>query len=290
MELRQIRYFLALSQTLNFTRAAEQCGVSQPSMTLAVKKLEEELGGELIHRQRNHTRLTQLGQMVLPFLEQVYQSSHAAQTVARELSDGRRAPLRLGLTDMFDKSRLLAPIRELERATPGLELDVEGGGDAALAARLLEGDLDAALVEHSAVDENRIRFAPIYTEEIRALFREDDPLAAQEAVALSDLIDRPWVALADSRFQADLKDAARALAPEWSPRHRAARPMETQFLVLSGLGVAAVGALEPVLPGLAARPLSAPALKRLVGFAYVLGRQPPPTALTLYSLLRAQGV
>ncbi|MBX2856091.1 MAG: LysR family transcriptional regulator, partial [Rhodobacteraceae bacterium] len=233
MELRQIRYFLALSQTLNFTRAAEQCGVSQPSMTLSIKKLEEELGGELIHRQRSHTRLTQLGQMVLPFLEQVYQSSHAAQTVARELSDGRRAPLRLGVTDVFDKSRLLAPIRELEKATSGLELDVEGGGDAALAARLMAGDLDAALLEHSAVDEDHIRFAPIYTEEMRVLLCEDDPLAAQEAFALEDLVERPWIALADSRLQAELQEAARAVAPDWSPRHRAVRPMEAQFLVLS---------------------------------------------------------
>ena len=67
MELRQIRYFLALTQTLNFTRAAEQCNVTQPTLTLAVKKLEEELGGPLVHRERQRTHLTQLGQMVLPF-------------------------------------------------------------------------------------------------------------------------------------------------------------------------------------------------------------------------------
>ena len=57
MELYQIKYFLALAETLNFTRAAERCNVSQPSLTRAVKKLEEELGGELFRREQHRTHL-----------------------------------------------------------------------------------------------------------------------------------------------------------------------------------------------------------------------------------------
>ena len=69
MELYQIRYFLALCETLNFARAAERCNVSQPSLTRAVQKLEQELGGLLIRRERRRTHLTELGELVHRFHE-----------------------------------------------------------------------------------------------------------------------------------------------------------------------------------------------------------------------------
>jgi LysR family hydrogen peroxide-inducible transcriptional activator len=81
MELHQIRYFLALCDELNFTRAAEQCGVARSSLTRAIKALEIELGGTLFHRERANARLSRLGQKVRPFLEQAY--GHADETRRR---------------------------------------------------------------------------------------------------------------------------------------------------------------------------------------------------------------
>jgi DNA-binding transcriptional LysR family regulator len=69
MRLRQIRYFLALANTRNFTRAAEQCNVTQSALTKGVQRLEQELGGRLIYRERQPTQLTDLGKEVLPMLE-----------------------------------------------------------------------------------------------------------------------------------------------------------------------------------------------------------------------------
>ena len=69
MEMHQIRYFLAVSKTLNFTRAAEECHVSQPSLTRAIKLLEDEFGGELFRRERNLSHLTELGQRMLPLIQ-----------------------------------------------------------------------------------------------------------------------------------------------------------------------------------------------------------------------------
>src|SRR6516162_4946581 len=67
VEMHQIRYFLALCQRVNFTKAAERCNVAQPSLTRAIKLLEEEFGGPLVHRERVNTHLTELGRMVRPF-------------------------------------------------------------------------------------------------------------------------------------------------------------------------------------------------------------------------------
>src|SRR3569833_1550016 len=71
MEVHEIRYFLAVCRTLNFTRAAEQCNVTQPALTRAIQKLEDELGGLLFSRERGNTHLTELGRLMQPHLEEV---------------------------------------------------------------------------------------------------------------------------------------------------------------------------------------------------------------------------
>ena len=79
MEMQQVRYFVALARTLNFNRAAEQSNVSQPALTRAIQQLEHELGGALFHRERGNTHLSELGRMMLRYLETVEQSARAAR-------------------------------------------------------------------------------------------------------------------------------------------------------------------------------------------------------------------
>lgn len=85
MEMHQIRYFLATARVLNFTRAADDCNVSQPSLTRAIQKLEDEFGGELFRRERSRTHLTDLGRQMLPHLERTLEAAHAAMQLARGL-------------------------------------------------------------------------------------------------------------------------------------------------------------------------------------------------------------
>jgi LysR family transcriptional regulator, hydrogen peroxide-inducible genes activator len=97
MEMHQIRYFLAVCETLNFTRAAEQCNVTQPALTRAVQKLEEQLGGLLFRRERHLSHLTDLGRLMRPQLEQVWKQTEAAKTTARSFLKLEDAPLSLGV-------------------------------------------------------------------------------------------------------------------------------------------------------------------------------------------------
>ena len=78
MEMHQVRYFLAVARTLNFTRAADECNVTQPSLTRAIKQLEAELGGDLFRRERP-TQLTELGQRMHPLLKQCYDAAVGAR-------------------------------------------------------------------------------------------------------------------------------------------------------------------------------------------------------------------
>src|SRR5271165_2545493 len=87
MEMHQVRYFLAVARYLNFSRAAEDCNVTQPSLSRAIQQLEAEFGGPLFHRERKFTHLTDLGQMVRPHLETVYSSALKAKRVSHDLNE-----------------------------------------------------------------------------------------------------------------------------------------------------------------------------------------------------------
>src|ERR1700742_5014346 len=109
VELHQVRYFLALARTLNFTRAAEQCNVSQPALTKSIQKLEYEMGGPLLHRERHLTQLTDLGKIILPMLERTLDAADTARLQAREYKSKDLAPLRVGLTPSISASLMVQP-------------------------------------------------------------------------------------------------------------------------------------------------------------------------------------
>jgi hypothetical protein len=93
MEMQQVRYFLALCEEQNFTRAAKRCGVSQPSLTLAIKKLEAELGGPLFQRSRTTSRLSPLGSAVRPHLAAVEGAVVGAMREAETFLSASKLPL-----------------------------------------------------------------------------------------------------------------------------------------------------------------------------------------------------
>src|SRR5205807_922637 len=97
MEMHQVRYFLAVAEELNFTRAAEKCNVTQPSLTRAIKLLEEELGGPLFHRERANTHLSELGLMMHPHFKAMHDELRASKLAAKDFVNMKKSVLRLGI-------------------------------------------------------------------------------------------------------------------------------------------------------------------------------------------------
>ena len=120
MEMHQVRYFLAVAQELNFSRAAEKCNVSQPSLSRAIQQLEGELGGPLFHRERHLTHLTELGEMVRPHLETVYEAAVKAKRLSQDLSQQKRVPLKLGIMSTISPDEIVDLIAALKNGTMGL--------------------------------------------------------------------------------------------------------------------------------------------------------------------------
>src|SRR5262249_51449790 len=122
VELYQIRYFLALCDTLNFIRAAEKCRISQPALTRAIQKLERELGGLLIHREGRRTHLTELGHVVRPMLEQVLAQAERTRAVAERHRKKTPKAVKLGFLPSIGLHRFAPLLAEFSRKHPGIEL------------------------------------------------------------------------------------------------------------------------------------------------------------------------
>src|SRR5215468_96323 len=145
MEMQQIRYFLALAQTLNFTRAAEECNVTQPALTRAIQALEGELGGELIRRERQQSHLTELGHRMLPLLQQCYEASVSAKSLAKAVRTSAVAPLSLAISNSVDLAVIAPIIAELFRAYPGMSLKLRRGLPIEIVDILKQGEAELAV-------------------------------------------------------------------------------------------------------------------------------------------------
>ncbi|MEW5964066.1 MAG: LysR family transcriptional regulator [Pseudomonadota bacterium] len=127
MEIQELRYFLALSETLNFTRAAERCNVSQPALTRAIKSLEDKLGaGPLVNRERNNTHLTELGRIMMPYFEQVLGQMEAARSCARGFHALENATLTVGLMCTIGPTRMVDLFANFHRRFDTLDLYLRG--------------------------------------------------------------------------------------------------------------------------------------------------------------------
>src|SRR5512132_1048149 len=145
MEMHQVRYFLAVARTLNFTRAAEECHVAQPSLTRAIKLLEGELGGDLFRRERPRTMLTPLGEGMHPLLKQCYDSAQSARALAGMINDGEVGALKLAVSGGIELGMILAHVNEVRKSFKDLELKILRGSGAQLLEYLKSGDVELAV-------------------------------------------------------------------------------------------------------------------------------------------------
>jgi DNA-binding transcriptional LysR family regulator len=145
MEMHQARYFLAAAKHLNFTKAAQECSVSAPSLIRAIKLLELEFGGRLFNRESSRTHLTELGRIALPHLEQVLQESLDAKRKARDFLELKEATLKLGIMGTIGPSQFVELITNFRERYPNVILRIVDANARQLQTALLAGDLEAAI-------------------------------------------------------------------------------------------------------------------------------------------------
>jgi len=288
MEMQQVRYFLALASTLNFTRAAEQSNVSQPALTRAIKNLEDELGGELVRREGRLSHLTELGQRMLPLLQQCYEGAASAKALARSVAAGDVTSLAIGVSRTIGVELLMACLSELYGAFPALQLNIRRGSAAEIVELLKAGDVELAVAGPLGADWDRLDAWPLFTEGFELVIGHTHALAARN----DDTVDGEMI-----RGERFLMQVGSELAEQQIARLNAsgvpvanAHEVETDrdmaALLEANLGIAVAPASAPRSGNLRRLKLPSLDLERTVSVYAVAGRRRPPEATTLLNLLR----
>ena len=287
MEMHQIRYFLAVSRTLNFTRAAEECNVAQPSLTRAIKLLEDELGGELFRRERTHSHLTDLGQRMLPFLRQSYEGAIAARELAKSVKRGEVQPLKLLLSRTVPLELFVDQLVEVQRAFRGLELKLMRADAHELIEVMKRGDAELMLSGPLAEDWECFDHWKLFTERQTLVAGRSHPLFGRNQIGLADLKG------ARILFRPYCEQAAQltAVLGQHGIRESACDNIgsDADLVALAKAGVGVGFLPERVrLPAEVGRVAVADVdLSRTVSLTTVAGRPRTPAAAALINLLRA---
>lgn len=281
MEMTQIRYVLEAAERLNFTKAAEACGVSQPALTKGIKALEEELGAKVFHREGRRILLTEFGKSMLPHLRLVSEGAEAARQVARNYQLLEQVPIRLGVLETIGHVRLARFLSEFELRHAGLELSVSAGSMQSLQDRLEDGELDVAILTRDEGVAERFNLQDLYQERYVVVFSPEHRMRRSNAVRLSDLSGERYV----DRLACELREMVMAVCEtegvELYARFRSEREDWVQAMVLAGIGFAFMPEYSVTLPGLMQRPLIEPEVARTVAVATARGRAHSPATAAL---------
>lgn len=287
MEMHQIRYFLAVGETLNLTKAAERCNVAQPSLTRAIKALEAELGGELIRRERNLSHLTELGRRVLPMLRQCYETAVSAKSVAASMRNDEVVPLSLALSHTIGLKPLEPMLQGLSRIFPGLQLKLHRGSRSEVADYLKSGTVELAIAGPLGEVWPRLHAFPLFDQPCEVGAGPDHRLATKAYVEFRDLTSETLVIDTSCELTEEFRARLRANGVLEPAIHYVTRREDQLALLKANLGVAIVTVAGAEMHGLTHVPLRELDLRLTVSAYTVAGRQRGNASVTLLNMLRA---
>jgi len=254
MEMHQLRYMVAVARQGNFSRAAEQCHVSQPSLSQQIQKLEDELGERLFDRLKTSVKLTPHGEL---FLRRAHRILDEAEAARRDASDAKhllRGTVTLGVLPTIAPYLLPSVLATFTAKYPGVDLVVVEDTTARLLKSCLDCEIDWVLASHPIADD-RLELQELFTEELVLALPPGHPLIRRKTVSATDLEAESLIVMKEGhclgdqvlRF-CDLRD----LQPRIS--FRSAQLETVQALVTNGLGLSLVPAMA-VKPSTAAGPV-----------------------------------
>ena len=282
----QVRYFLAVADTLNFTRAAQHCNVSQPALTRAIQQLEEELGGLLLRRERKLTHHTDYGRLIAPHLRQVLAEAEGAKTTAKRFLSLQEARIRLGIMCTVGPARFMSFLAVFHATNPGCEITLVEGVPAGLSELLLRGELDFAVMAQpepfnerstfcrSIVSGSALPFRPGIGSNRKIAWRSPmspaKPTCAA-STASTAIISRTSCGRSGSRCGSGFSERE-----DW-----------IQLTVAAGFGVCFLPEFSPTIPGVRTRPVTGPDVSRQVSLVSMSGRRFSPAVMTFIRAIRS---
>ncbi|MCX4162817.1 MULTISPECIES: LysR family transcriptional regulator [Paraburkholderia] len=293
LSLRDIRAFVAVAQTGSFTRAATQLHLSQPALTVQIRRLEETVGTRLFDRNSRNVSLTPVGRELLPTLQKSLHDMEHVLADARSLSDGTSGTVRIACLPSFAASLLPDLIRAFRQKLPDVTFQIRDVVANVVNALVRNEDVDIGLTGGETTDPS---LDVLYAGEDRlvAVCPKGHPLAKRRSIGLADLLRTPLVLTARGTSVRAVVDAA--LADATTPPTLACEPtymMTAVAMVRGGLGVTILpGSAREIRaePDLIARPIDDPRFVRPVALVKKRGRTlPPATDAFVETLIQRMG-
>ena len=290
MDLPQISHFLVLARLLNFTRAAEECRITQPAFSRSVRRLELELGGDLVLRERSLTQLTKFGQAMLPFLEQIMFAADAAKAEARQFHSQEGAPLHLGLSPWLGLPLVGPVLAEVVRTVKNVEFSVTVDKEPALRELMLQGELDVIVAVGSDTAHGRFNQWRLFSPTTSLFLPPGHAILDFDEISARDLADVILLGAfdADALPEVLLAQVAQTLGRRPTTPHRAGNWETSLQLVRSGFGLSLGLSCWTTPDDLVARPLRELELTQGVVIETIGGRPRSAAATSFIKLARAR--
>jgi LysR family transcriptional regulator, hydrogen peroxide-inducible genes activator len=253
MTLTELKYIVAVAREKHFGRAAEACFVSQPTLSVAVKKLEEELDVKLFERGANEVSVTPLGEQIVRQAQQVIEQAATIKEIAKRGKDPISGPLRLGIIYTIGPYLLPDLVRQAIQRVPQMPLMLQENFTARLLEMLRTGELDCAIMAEPFPDTG-LAIAPLYDEPFMAAVPTGHALAKRKSISAEELKQETMLLLGTGHC---FRDHVLEVCPEYarfvsdSPNHEGIRKsfegssLETiKYMVASGMGVTVVPCLS----------------------------------------------
>ncbi|MBI5318102.1 LysR family transcriptional regulator [Bradyrhizobium sp.] len=287
MEMHQIRYFLAVSRTLNFTRAADECNVAQPSLTRAIKQLEAELGGDLFRRERPAAQLTELGQRMHPLLKQCYEAAVGARSLATSFKGGKIGTLRIAIADAVDIALLIPHLNQLKRMFNALEFRLLRGNSKEIGEYLKKGDAELGIAVEIDRDWDRLDSWPLFTESFQLVVNRCHPLADSGPVDVEALRQQPSLSRGYCEYAERVSAALRAGDVDSGGSHEVSCEHDLIKLLEADIGMAIMPRSASTPDTLRRAEVEGLDIKRTVQLYGVAGRERTAVASAVMKMLRS---
>jgi DNA-binding transcriptional LysR family regulator len=195
MELRSVDYLLAVAERGSLRAAAQEIGITQPALTKAIRRIEDEAGARLFERTARGVRPTAVGEAMLRHARNLRVSMRASAAEIAALKSGAAGLVRVGAGPSWERRVLPEALAAYRARRPGVRLQIAGGTDDALKQRLRAGllDLMLAAVPDAPALEPDLDWQPLGTDQYCVIAGRAHPLRRRRAIPLPQLLDYPWV-------------------------------------------------------------------------------------------------
>ena len=287
MEMQQVRYFISVAENLNFTKAAIQCNVTQPSLTRAIQALEAELGGPLFHRERGNTHLTELGRIMEPFLASTLEQTKTAKTTAADYFRLGSTPLKIGAMCTVGPAMISDLILSFRHEYPSIQIIVSDSSAKSLSEMLVSGDLNLALFGVPEPLDDRFHAMDLFEERFVIPVARHHPFADRPFVTGQDLHGENYVNRASCEYFDVIRDTLRHAGVFIKSVFSSERDDWVQGMIGAGLGFGIFPEYSVTSPDLLIKPLVDPSFTRRVQLVTMRGRPHSPTVGAFVSKARA---